>query len=89
MASWFDMMANPRAHALKRVMFQLLQERYMRNEQVIDRLGTSMMNEADFQGFMKMLTDVYEAGYMKSVADHSEQLKKAGLVARIVPPNQA
>ncbi len=89
MASWLDVMANPKGHALKRVMFQLLQERYTRNEPIVDRLGSALMTESDYQGFMKLLTDVYEAGYMKSVADHSEQLKKAGLVARVVPPGQA
>lgn len=88
MASWLDVMANPKGHALKRVMFQLLQERYGRNEGIVDRLGMTLVTDSDHQGFLKLLTDVYEAGYMKSVADHSEQLKKVGIVARVVAPGQ-
>ena len=84
MANWSDYF-NPRAQYLKKTMFDLLKEKYSQNEQIIERLGSSLPTDGDLSSFMKMVSDIYEAAYMKAVNDHKEQLQKAGLVARIVP----
>lgn len=80
--NWFNF--NQNSYQVKKTMFDLIKERYQRNEQIIERLGAILVTEGDVQGFFKMIADVYEAGYMKSVQDHSEQLKKIGLSAKIV-----
>lgn len=85
MASWMDYFSNPRGHYLKKTMFEVLKERYAQNEQIIERMGTTLLTESDLNSFIKMIGDVYELAYMKAVNDHREQLQKAGLVARIVP----
>jgi hypothetical protein len=89
MASWMDYMSNPRGHYLKKTMFEVLQERYAQNEQIIERMGVTLLTENDLAAFMKMVGDIYEIAYLKSVNDHREQLQKAGLVARIVPPGKS
>lgn len=86
--SWIDYFANARGHYVKKALFDVLNERYSQNEQIIDRLGVTLMTESDIKGFMKLIGDVYELAYMKAVDDHKEQLQKAGLVARIVSPNE-
>jgi hypothetical protein len=88
MASWLDYLANPRSNQLKKVMFEVLKERYSQNDQIIERVGASLLTESDTNSFLKLVTDIYETAYMKAVSDHREQLAKAGLVARIVPQNQ-
>lgn len=80
-----DYMSNPRGHYLKKTMFEVLQERYAQNEQIIERMGVTLLTENDLTAFMKMVGDIYEMAYLKAVNDHKEQLQKAGLVARIVP----
>ena len=85
MANWMDYFNNPRGHYLKKTMFDVLKERYAQNEQIIDRLGVTLLTESDLNDFMKMVGDIYESAYMKAVNDHKEQLQKAGLVARVVP----
>lgn len=89
MASWMDYMSNPRGHYLKKTMFEVLQERYAQNEQIIERMGVTLLTESDLTAFMKMVGDIYEMAYLKAVNDHREQLQKAGLVARIVPPGKS
>jgi len=89
MASWMDYMSNPRGHYLKKTMFEVLQERYAQNEQIIERMGVTLLTESDLAAFMKMVGDIYEMAYLKAVNDHREQLQKAGLVARIVPPGNS
>mgnify|MGYP006274886985 CR=1 FL=1 len=83
MATWMDYMVNPRGHQLKRVMFEFLKERFAANEQIVERLGSSLMTENDMKDFLKMVTDVYEIAYLKAVNDHREQLQKLGIVARV------
>jgi len=89
MASWMDYMSNPRGHYLKKTMFEVLQERYAQNEQIIERMGVTLLTENDLTAFLKMVGDIYEMAYLKAVNDHREQLQKAGLVARIVPPGKS
>lgn len=87
MANWLDYMSNPRGHYLKRTMFEVLKDRYAQNEQIIERMGVTLLTEGDLESFMKMVGDIYEMAYLKAVEDHKEQLQKAGLVAKIVSPN--
>jgi len=89
MASWMDYMSNPRGHYLKKTMFEVLQERYAQNEQIIERMGVTLLTESDLTAFMKMVADIYEMAYLKAVSDHKEQLQKAGLVARVVSPGRS
>lgn len=86
--SWVDYFSNVRGHYVKKALFEVLKERYANNEQIIDRLGVTLLTERDIQDFMKLIGDVYELAYMKAVDDHREQLQKAGFVARIVKPDQ-
>lgn len=85
MAGWMDLLGNPKAMYIKKAMFDVLQERYQTNEAIIDRLSVMLVTESDTQAFFKMVTDIYEKAYMKSVMDHREQLAKLGVVAKIVP----
>jgi hypothetical protein len=87
MASWVEYMSNPRSHYIKQSMFQVLKERYSQNEQIIERLGVSLLTEGDCKDFLKLVTDIYETAYMKAVNDHREQLQKIGLTAKIVAGN--
>lgn len=89
MANWMDYFHNPRGHYLKKTMFEVLKERYAQNEQIIERMGVTLLTESDLNAFVKMIGDVYELAYMKAVNDHREQLQKAGLVARIVPSEKS
>ena len=84
MPSWMDMMMNPKIHHVKKVMFEVLKERYGRNENIIERITSAMVTESDMESFFKLVTDIYEIAYLKSVADHKEQLEKLGLSATIV-----
>lgn len=75
---------NLNGNYIKKVMFELIKEKYYKNEQIIDRLGTMLANESDMKSFFTLVTDVYETAYMKSVQDHKEQLTQLGLTATIV-----
>lgn len=82
--NWMDYFGNFQSNYIKKTMFELMKERYHQNEMIIERIAASLTTENDIKGFFKMVTDIYEMGYLKSVGDHQEQLKKLGLIANIV-----
>ena len=57
MPSWMDMMMNPKIHHVKKVMFEVLKERYGRNENIIERITSAMVTESDMESFFKLVTD--------------------------------
>jgi hypothetical protein len=85
MNNWIDYFNNPRSHLLKKTMYEVLIDRYGKNEQIIDRLGATLVTENDVKSFMVLISDIYEIAYLKAVQDHRSQLEKLGLSARIVP----
>lgn len=72
---------------IKKVLFDVLQEKYNNNEQIIERVNVSLLTDMDMHQFVKLINDVYCCGYSKAVNDHKEQLEKLGLKSRIVQSN--
>lgn len=85
--SWIENLINARSNHVKKAIFEVLQEKYVKNESIIERLINSLGTEKDCQDFLQLIADSYEAGYLKSVNDHKAELQKVGLVARIKPEN--
>ena len=81
--NFLDYFASLQGQYVKKISFEILQERYAQNEPILERLSHNM-TESDTKAFVKLLTDVYEIAYLKAVNDHKEQLTKIGLTAKIV-----
>jgi nickel-dependent lactate racemase len=81
--NFLDYFGNTNIHYIKKSMFEVLQERYSKNEQIIERVAASLITEKDTKDFLKLVTDIYEMAYLKSVKDHKEALQKVGLVATV------
>ena len=58
-------------------------------ENIIERIGASLVTDGDSKAFFKLVADLYEMGYLKSVNDHREQLVKLGFIATVVPENKS
>jgi hypothetical protein len=76
---------NPFSIAVKKYLYDVLQERYGGNEDIIDRITVSLITENDIQGFAKLVSCIYEAGYFKAVEEHRDVLGRLGHHVRIVP----
>jgi len=81
--SWTNYFSKSQVFHIKKVMFEIMQEKYQENEQIIERVAVSLATEKDTTDFLKMVADLYESAYMKAVRDHREQLEKIGLVANV------
>jgi len=81
MSNWSDFMQNPKGAVLKKFMYPLLQDKNY--DELLTRIGHSLVTENDLKAFGDMINDVIAAGYKKAVIDYQQQLKKMGINATI------
>lgn len=79
-----QMLGEHKVIALKKMMYQFLQDRYGKNDQIIERIGHALPTQGDLEAFVKLCVDCYEMGYTRSVNDHRDQLEKLGITVKVV-----
>lgn len=87
MNPWSQLMGNnfdPVEMHIKKYMFDILQERYAKNENFIERLIGVLKTSRDSEEFGTFIVDVYETGFLKAINEHKEALEARGLEANIV-----
>jgi hypothetical protein len=62
----------------KKYVFDLLQGRYVVNENMINRLTHYLTSEQDVKDFCQIIADSYSQGYLKAVNDYRQKLKEVG-----------
>lgn len=75
-----------RSFAVRKMMHQFLGDRYHKHDVLVQRVAASLVTDQDVADFAALVTDVFEAAYLRCVDDHEEQLKKAGVNIRVVRP---
>lgn len=79
------MFQNPHSSAIKKYLFEILKERYSRNDKFIDRLASSVSTKDDYESFGNLIVDIFESGFLKAVNEYKDQLAKMGLKVDVVP----
>lgn len=64
--------------ALHKYMFDLLQEKYQGNANIISRIAHYLVTDNDMREFTKLVGDLYESAYTKALKDYHVQLEAAG-----------
>lgn len=80
---------NPQSIAIKRYLFELLKERYSKNEKFIDRFSSTITSQQDYEDFGKLIVDIFEVGFLRAVNQYKEQFEKMGMKINIVPEEVA
>lgn len=79
------MFQNLHSSAIKKYMFELLRERYSKNERFIERLAATVSTKEDYEALGGLVVDIFETGFLKAVNEYKGQLAKMGLRVNIVP----
>lgn len=74
--------------AIKRYLFEVLKERYKKNENFIERVASVVVTKEDYQALGSFVADLYEAGFMRAVDQYKEQMAKLGLKVNVVPESK-
>ena len=67
------MFQNPQSMAIKKHIFDMIKEKYVKNEKFIERLTTYVTTKEDYESFGSLLVDVYEAGFMRALDQYKER----------------
>lgn len=74
---------DPKIQQIKKVCFELAKAKYSENEEIVERILSSIVTKHDAEKFIKFIMDIYESGYKKSVDDHKNILEKLGYSVKI------
>lgn len=79
-----DILKNNRNIYFKKYMFEILKSKYHKNDKIVERV-LFFLNDDDLKEFSSLVTDIYEAAYLKCVDDHKVSLEKIGYKVNVVP----
>ena len=79
-----DFLQSNRNHYIKKNIFEILKERFSRNENILDRILYHLATEQDIKDFNKLVADIYEVAYTKCVEDHRKKFEELGYKVNIV-----
>jgi hypothetical protein len=80
----FPFLQNPQSIAIKKYLFEILQERYLKNERFIERLSSTILTKEDYDGLGSFVTDIFELGFLRATNQYKDQLNKMGINVNIV-----
>ena len=79
-----DRLSNPRKQAVRKWLMEILQDRYLKQDPIVDRVASSLVTERDVDEFGKLVADIYEVGFMKCLNDYKNRLMELGLNVNVV-----
>ena len=72
-------LGNLHATAVKKYLQEILKERYVRHQDIAERLAAAIVTQRDLQEFGNLVSDVYEVGFLRAVDEYRRLLKDAGM----------
>ena len=73
---------------LKVYMSEILQNRYSKHDQILERIGSSLSLDRDMRAFADLIVEVYDLGYVRAITDYEKEINKLGYNVKIVPPEK-
>lgn len=81
--NWMQYMQNPKAFTVKQWVSELLKEKYPKHESVLERISIGLTTKEDLESFGKLITELFEAGFLRAVNEYKGQLKEMGIQVKI------
>ena len=78
------MFQNLHSSAIKKYLFEMLKDKYHRNEKFIDRLSAVVATKDDYESLGALVADLFEAGFLRAVDEYKGQMAKMGMRVNIV-----
>jgi len=79
-----DFLQSNRNHFIKKNIFEILKERFSRNENILDRILYHLATDQDVKDLNILIADIYEVAYTKCVEDHRKKFEELGYKVNIV-----
>jgi len=74
-----QILQNPKTMVLRKFMLQVLANKVENYDELLTRVGISLVTENDLKMFALMVNDILEVGYRRAVEDYKKQLSEMGI----------
>jgi hypothetical protein len=74
-----QILQNPKTMILRKFMTQVLGNDVENYDDLLTRIGFSLITESDMSTFATMVNKIIEVGYLKAVDDYKKQLSEMGI----------
>lgn len=81
--------SNPRAYTIRKWLLELMESRYTPFDNLVERVGASLVTDLDLKEFGQLVSAVYECGYLRAMNQCKAQLDELGIKVRVVPASQS
>ena len=78
-----EQLLNPRKHAIRKWLYEILQDRYPKHDALVERISHYMVTNKDMDDFTKLVADLFEVGYLKCLNEYRVKLKEHGLNVKV------
>lgn len=81
---------NPYARAIKKYLVQVIPHRYTEEvDETAERLVHHLATKQDAERLIRLLGDIYQAGYDRAIESAKEAMKERGMRLKVVPPKKS
>ena len=81
------LLMNPFVRAVKKYIQELIPNAYTETvDETVDRISIQISTQRDTERFMRLIAEVYQAGYLKAMEATQERLAKEGIKLKLVSP---
>lgn len=87
--SFMKYASNPKGFTIKKWLIELLEGRYVPFDDLVERLGASLVTDKDLEGFGQLVNTIYECGYLRAMNQCKKQLDEMGVKVRVVSATQS
>lgn len=86
--SWNQILQNPKSYTLKKFLANILDNKVNNYDDLLARIGVSLVTDNDLKVFAELVNDIYVAGFSKAIEDNKKQLNDLGFVVTNKEENQ-
>lgn len=86
--NWVEALSNPQGQLVRKFLRDVLGDRLGNHLDIVERLSKSLATRGDLEAFGKLILEVYETGYMKSLNEYQSTFNKMGYKINIKPQEQ-
>jgi hypothetical protein len=76
---WGQFIQNPKGVALKKFMAQILEQKVIKYDDFLSRMGAALVTDNDVRQFADLINDVVMFGYLRAEKEYKEKLAHLGI----------
>lgn len=86
--SWEQYFNKPYSGPIKKYLFEILKEKYEKNEKIIERTISSFDMRSDVEALVELFGDIYQSGYEIAFNQFKEEISKHNYLSNLLPPEE-